>query len=97
MSSAESAASERQTPADVIGGLMAMASLVLSGIAMGFGLLLQIEARPVRTGVAAILLALVSSLMTTRHRTLAFVATLVAALAWVVGMTVAVITENPLI
>jgi hypothetical protein len=97
VSAVESAPQERQSPADVIGGLMAMASLVLSGIAMGLGILLEVDARPVRTGVAAILLALVSSVMTSRHRTLAFVATLVAALAWVVGMTVAVVTENPLI
>jgi predicted branched-subunit amino acid permease len=86
----------RQSPADVIGGLLAMASLVLSGIAMGLGLLLELEARPVRTAAAAILLALVASLMTQRHRTLALVAALVAALAWVVGLTIAVITENPL-
>ena len=75
---------------------MAMASLVLSGIAMGLGLLLEVEARPVRTGAAAIALALVASLMTQRYRTLALVATLVSAFAWVVGMTIAVVTENPL-
>ena len=97
MSAVESAEPERQTTADVVGGLMAAASLALSGIAMGLGILLQVEARPVRTAGAAILLALVSSLMTRRHRTLAFAATVVAALAWVVGLTVAVITQNPLV
>ena len=76
---------------------MAMASLVLSGIAMGLGLLLEVEARPVRTGAAAIALALVASMMTQRYRTLALVATLVSAFAWVVGMTSAVVTENPLL
>jgi hypothetical protein len=96
VSSFESAPVERQSAADVIGGLMAMASLVLSGIAMGLGILLELDARPVRTGVAAVLLALASSLMTKRYRTLAFVATAVAAAAWVIGLTVAVITENPL-
>jgi hypothetical protein len=80
----------------MIGGLMAMASLVLSGIAMGLGLLLELDARPVRTAGTAILLGLVSSLMTRRHRTLAFVATVVAAVAWVVGLTIAVVTDNPL-
>jgi hypothetical protein len=90
-------AGDRESAADVIGGLMAAASLVLSGIAMGLGILLEVDARPVRTGVAAILLALVSSLMTSRHRTLAFVATAVAATAWVVGLTVAAITDNPLV
>lgn len=97
MSSIESAAPERQSTADVIGGLMAAASLGLSGIAMGLGILLEVEARPTRTAGAAILLALVSSLMTRRHRTLAFAATVVAAAAWVVGLTVAVITENPIV
>ena len=96
MSAAESAPAGRQSPADIIGGLLAMASLVLSAIAMGFGILLELEARPVRTAGAAILLALVSSLMTRRHRTLAFVATVVAAVAWVVGLTIAVVTDNPL-
>jgi hypothetical protein len=96
VSSFESAPAARQSAADVIGGLMAMASLVLSGLAMGLGILLEVEARPVRTGVAAVLLALASSRMTTRYRTLAFVATVVAAAAWVIGLTVAVITENPL-
>jgi hypothetical protein len=97
VSAVESAPEDRQSPADVIGGLMAMASLVLSGIAMGLGILLELEARPVRTAGAAILLALVSSLMTRRHRTLAFAATVVAALAWVIGLTIAVTTDNPLV
>ena len=97
MTSLESVPEQRQSPADVIGGLMAMASLVLSGIAMGLGLLLEVEARPTRTAAAAIVLALVASLMTRRYRTLALVATLVSAVAWVVGMTIAVVTENPLI
>jgi hypothetical protein len=97
VSSLESAPEGRQSPADVIGGLMAMASLVLSGIAMGLGILLELEARPTRTAGAAILLALVASLMTQRHRTLALVAAIVAALAWVVGLTIAVVTENPLL
>ena len=52
MSALEPAHQERQSPADVIGGLMAMASLVLSGIAMGLGILLELEARPVRTAGA---------------------------------------------
>ena len=46
MSAVESVSDERGSPADVIGGLMAMASLVLSGIAMGLGILLELEARP---------------------------------------------------
>ena len=97
MSTLEPSAAGERSAADVIGGLMAAASLFLSGIAMGLGLLLELEARPVRTAGAAILLALVASVMTRRDRTLALVATVFAAIAWVVGLTVAVITENPLL
>jgi hypothetical protein len=97
LSTLEPSAGEERSAADAIGGLMAAASLFLSGIAMGLGLVLELEARPVRTAGAAILLALVASLMTRRHRTLALVATVCAAIAWVIGLTVAVITENPLL
>ena len=39
---------ERLAATDTIAGLLAVASIVLSGIAMGFGLLLQLDARPAR-------------------------------------------------
>ena len=88
---------DRHSAADVVAGLLAVASIILSGIAMGFGLLLELDARPGRTAFAAIVLALVSARLSERYQSLALKATLFAMLAWVVGMTIAVLTENPLI
>ena len=48
MSSLDETRSDRLPAADVIGGLLAVSSIVLSGIAMGFGLLLQLDAHPAR-------------------------------------------------
>ena len=89
--------STRHSAADVVAGLLAVGSVILSAIAMGFGLLLELEARPGRTAFAAIVLALVSARLSERYQSLALKATLFAMVAWVVGMTVAVLTENPLI
>jgi hypothetical protein len=89
--------SDRHSPADAVGGLLAVGSIVLSAIAMGFGLILELDARPVRTAFLAIVLALVSARMSSRYQSLAFKAILFAMVAWVVGMTLAVLTENPLI
>ena len=49
-----------------------------------------------RTSFVAIILALVSARLSARYESLALKAALFAMLAWVVGMTLAVITENPL-
>ena len=87
----------RHSSADVIAGLLASASIILSAIAMGFGLLLELDARPARTAFVAIVLALVSARLSEKHQSLALKATLFAMFAWVVGMTIAVLTENPLI
>jgi hypothetical protein len=88
---------ERSSSADTIGGLLAVASVVLSGIAMGFGLLLQLDAHPARLAPVAMLLALVGARMSGRHQSLALKAALFAGVAWVIGMTVAVITDGPLL
>ncbi len=88
---------DRHSARDVIAGLLAVASIILSAIAMGFGLLLELEARPGRTAFVAIVLALVSARLSERHQSLALKAALFAMVAWVVGMTLAVLTENPLI
>ena len=87
----------RHSSVDVIAGLLASASIILSAIAMGFGLLLELDARPGRTAFVAIVLALVSARLSEKHQSLALKATLFAMFAWVVGMTIAVLTENPLI
>ena len=89
--------SDRHSAADVVAGLLAVGSIVLSALAMGFGLLLELEARPARTAFAAIILALVAARLSERYQSLALKAALFAMVAWVVGMTLAVLTENPLI
>ena len=97
MSSFEGTRQDRSSATDTIAGLLAVASIVLSGIAMGLGLLLQLDARPARVAPVAILLALVAARMSERFQSLALKAALFAAFAWVVGMTVAVVTDGPLL
>jgi hypothetical protein len=88
---------DRFSPGDIVAGLLAVTSIVLSFIAMGFGLIIEIEARPARSVLVAVLLALAAARMSARFQSLALKAALFAGLAWVVGMTLAVITEHPLI
>lgn len=96
MSAFQETPAERSSARDTIAGLLAVASVVLSGIAMGLGLLLQLDARPARLAPAAVVLALVAARMSARFQSLALKAALFGAVAWVVGMTVAVVTEGPL-
>jgi hypothetical protein len=91
------ARADRFSAVDVVAGILAVASLVLSAIAMGLGLLLEVEARPARLIPVAIIAALVSARMSQRFQSLALRAAAFAMVAWVVGMTLAVITENSLI
>lgn len=91
------ARTDRHSPVDVVAGLLAVGSIVLSAIAMGLGLILELEARPARTAFVAIVLALAAARMSRRYQSLALKAVLFAMVAWVIGMTLAVLTENPLI
>ena len=88
---------DRYSSADVMAGLLAVASFALSCLGMGFGLILEVDARPARLIPIAVLLALASGRMSARLQSLALKAALFAMVAWVVGMTLAVITEHPLI
>ena len=97
MSAVDETRDDRTSAVDTIAGLLAVASIVLSGIAMGFGLLLQLDQKPARVAPVAILLALVAARMSARYQSLALKAALFAAVAWVIGMTVAVITDGPLL
>lgn len=97
MSAVDETPAERSTARDTIAGLLAVASIVLSGIAMGLGLLLQLDSRPARLAPVAIVLALVAARMSERFQSLALKAVLFAAFAWVVGMTVAIVTDGPLL
>lgn len=82
---------------DTVAGVLAVGSIVLSAIAMGFGLLLDLDARPTRVIPGAVIAALVAARMSPRFQGLALKAVAFAMIAWVVGMTLAVITENPII
>ena len=97
MTSVDETRADRTSATDTIAGLLAVGSVVLSGIAMGLGLLLQLDARPARVAPIAILSALVAARMSPRFQPLALKAALFGAFAWVIGMTVAVITEGPLL
>ena len=87
----------RFTMTDGIAGLMATGSIVLSFIAAGAGLIVEVDSRPGVLAPAAAVAALVAARMSLYYRRLAFAAVMIAVVAWIVGMTVAVITENPII
>ena len=97
MSAVDGTPRERSVAVDVVAGLLAAASIVLSAIAMGLGLLLQLDAHPARLAPVAIVIALVAARMSERYQSLALKAALFGALAWVVGMTIVVATDGPLI
>ncbi len=76
------------TPGDTVAGLLATISIFASF----FGVVW----RPVRIIPFAVLLALAAALMSERQQRLAAWAVGVAVVCWTVGMTIAVVTENPL-
>ena len=82
---------------DAIAGAMAAGSMLLSFIAAGFGIILEVEPRPALLAPVAALVALVAARMSARYQRLAFVAVIVAVVCWTLGMTLAVITEHPII
>ena len=79
---------ERLAPHDAVGGLLAAAAIFIGAIG--------VVQTPVRIIPAAVVLALVSVRMADRYRTLAAWAVGLNALWWLLGMTVAIVTENPL-
>ena len=88
MSSYESADRHRWSTADSIAGFLATLSLLASALGLIW--------RPVRVIPFAILLALIASRMSARNERIAFAAMLGGVICWIVGMTIAVLTENPL-
>ena len=96
MSTAETR-TDHHSSADVVAGFLCVGSIVLSALAIGAGLILELDARPARTAFVAIILPLVAARLSARYQSLALKALLFAMVAWVVGMTIAVLTENPLI
>ena len=97
MSSVPGSGEQRYSITDVLAGLLAAASLLLSFIAIGFGLILQVEPRPARLVPVALILALIAGRMSVRYHRLAFAAAITGMVSWVVGLTLAVITHHPLI
>ena len=97
MSSVPESSEQRYTITDVIAGLLAAGSMLLSFIAIGFGLILQVEPRPARLVPVALVLALVAGRMSVRYQKLAFAAIVTGMISWVVGLTLAIITHHPLI
>ena len=84
-----SAVSEpRVSSADLVGGLIAAASIFIGAVG--------VVQTPVKIIPIAVILALVSVRMTDRYRTLAAWAVGLNIVWWLLGMTVAVITDNPL-
>ena len=96
MSAVEETPQKRSSAVDTVAGLLAAASIVLSAIAMGGGLVLQLHAHPARLAPVAIVIALVAARMSARYQSLALKAALFGAVAWVVGMTVVIVTDGPL-
>ena len=78
----------RWTAVDTIAGLLATVSIFTSCVGLAY--------RPVRLIPFAIVLALVASLMSERHKRLAGLAVAAGVICWTLGMTIAVITKNPL-
>jgi hypothetical protein len=75
-------------PADTIAGLLAAVALFTSLIGVAY--------RPVRLIPFAILIALIATAMGGRHARLAAAAVFVGGLCFIVGVALAVITNNPI-
>lgn len=78
----------REGPSDAIAGLLASLAL--------FASLIGIAYRPVRVIPFAIVLALIATAMGGRHARLAAAALVAGGVCFIVGMAVAVITNNPI-
>jgi hypothetical protein len=85
---------------DTLGGLMSAAAIFLAFLsATDLHLSISgqnVQMRPVRIGVASVVLALIAAGLGGRHKKLAAVAVAIAGAGWVLGMIVAVVTQKPL-
>ena len=79
---------ERRTVTDTVAGFLATASIFTSALGLIW--------RPVRVIPFAVLLALIAGRMSARQERLATLAVAMSVVCWTVGMTIAVVTENPL-
>ena len=88
MSSYQGADPHRWSTADTIAGFLATLSMFASAIGLVW--------RPVRIIPVAIVLALIAARMSARNERIAFAAVIAGVVCWTAGMTIAVLTENPL-
>jgi hypothetical protein len=79
---------DRQTAGEAIAGLLAASALFISLVAIAY--------RPMRLIPAALVLSLTAAAMTDRHRRLIELAVASVAVCWLIGVTLAVVTKNPL-
>jgi hypothetical protein len=86
----------RFTTTDAVAGFLAAFSVVLSGLSISMGFVLGLDAHPARLVPIAAILSIVAAVMSERYRPMAYKAMMFSAVAWVVGMTLAVIVEAPL-
>ncbi len=93
-------AESRRSALDTFAGLLSATAIFVGFLgATNFNLSIDgthLDMRPVRIGVAAVVLALVAAGIGGRHRRLAGVAVAIAGACWVLGMAIAVITQRPL-
>jgi hypothetical protein len=78
----------RWSTADTVAGFLATLSIFASAIGLVW--------RPLRLVPFAVVIALVAARMSARNERIAFFAVVAGIVCWTVGMTFAVITENPL-
>lgn len=88
MSSYESTDSHRWSTVDTMAGFLATLSIFASALGLVW--------RPVRIVPFAILLALIAARMSARNERIALYAVIAGVVCWTVGMTIAVVTKNPL-
>ena len=81
-------ARSEQRPSETAADFLAVISIVASAVALAY--------QPVKLIPFAVILALIATGMGPRHSRLPLVAVVVSAVCFVVGMTIAVLTKNPL-
>ena len=79
---------DRDRPSEVLAGLMSAAAIAAGTVALAY--------RPLRLALFAILLALIAAGLGGRHSRLAAFAVGVSTVCWVLGMAIAIMTDNPL-
>ena len=88
MSTYESGDPYRWSTADTVAGFLATLSIFASALGLIW--------HPARLIPFAVVVALIAARMSERNQRIAFYAVIAAVVCWTAGMTIAVITENPL-